>query len=346
MNDQHPYRATIPLVQKGTSRPLWSVMIPTYNCANYLRETLKSVLAQDLGTEVMQIEVVDDCSTQDNPRAVVEEIGCGRVSFYQQSENVGYIQNFETCLKRSHGKLIHLLHGDDCVREGFYFKMQRAFDEHPEIGAAFCRHIHMDEHGHWHWISWLEQPESGILSNWLERIAVMQRIQTPSVVVRRDVYERLGGFDRRILCWGEDWEKWIQIAAHYPVWYEVQPLAIYRTRSSSLSGSSIRTGKNIQDIRRVISIAKQNLPCENADKLSQMALEHYALYALNSAKELIIAGESQAAINQIREALLCHYSLKVLYSSLKLITKLFFQVMSSRFHWQKSSTLQDKDALY
>jgi cellulose synthase/poly-beta-1,6-N-acetylglucosamine synthase-like glycosyltransferase len=47
MKEQPLYRATIPPVPEGASRPLWSVMIPTYNCANYLRETLTSVLAQD-----------------------------------------------------------------------------------------------------------------------------------------------------------------------------------------------------------------------------------------------------------------------------------------------------------
>ncbi len=67
MNEQHPYRATIAPVPQDTPRPLLSVMIPTYNCAGYLRETLASVLSQDPGPEIMQIEVIDDRSTQDDP---------------------------------------------------------------------------------------------------------------------------------------------------------------------------------------------------------------------------------------------------------------------------------------
>ena len=61
------HRARILPVPEGTPRPVWSVMIPTYNCAKYLRETLVSVLAQDPGPEQMQIEVVDDYSTKDEP---------------------------------------------------------------------------------------------------------------------------------------------------------------------------------------------------------------------------------------------------------------------------------------
>jgi|SRR5581483_9724411 len=56
-------RIIIPPITDDLPRPLWSVLIPTYNCANYLRETLASVLAQDPGPAVMQIQVVDDCST-------------------------------------------------------------------------------------------------------------------------------------------------------------------------------------------------------------------------------------------------------------------------------------------
>ena len=152
-NQKHPFREFVSPIPEGEPRPLWSVMIPTYNCAKYLPKTLESVLAQDPGSELMQIEVIDDCSTQDDPQAIVEELGKGRVSFYRQPDNVGHIKNFQTCLERSRGKLIHLLHGDDCVRPGFYSKLQQGFEKNPEVGAAFCRHIHMDEENNWHYIS-------------------------------------------------------------------------------------------------------------------------------------------------------------------------------------------------
>jgi glycosyltransferase involved in cell wall biosynthesis len=321
MSEQHPYRATIPPVPEGTRQPLWSIMIPTYNCANYLRETLASVLAQDPGPEIMQIEVVDDHSTKDDPAAVVKELAGDRVSFYRQPENVGYIRNFETCLQRSRGKLIHLLHGDDCVRQGFYRKMQQVFDRHPEIGAAFCRHIIMDDDGHWQRLSPLEQPESGVLSGWLERIAIKHSIQTPSIVVRREVYERLGGFERRMSSCGEDWEMWVRIAAHYPMGYEVEPLALYRDRSGSLTKRSVRTGQNIRDVRKATEIIRSYLPEARARELSNKARKDWAFWAFHIAQEMIDKGDTTAATIQIKEGLQCSSSLEAINLAVGLTLK-------------------------
>src|SRR5215211_2985875 len=111
MIEHSSYRAMIPPVSDGAARPFWSVMIPTYHCARFLRQTLESVLSQDPGPDWMQIEVVDDGSTLDDPGGVVAEVGKGRVGFYRQPQNVGHTKNFEICLKRSRGKVVHLLHG-------------------------------------------------------------------------------------------------------------------------------------------------------------------------------------------------------------------------------------------
>jgi GT2 family glycosyltransferase len=235
----------------------------------------------------------------------------GRVSFFQQPHNVGHVANFNVCLQRARGHLIHILHGDDAVREGFYDRMQQVFVEHPELGAAFCRIITMDEHSHWQKISPIEQQKSGILEGWLEKIAIGQRLQTPSVVVRREVYEHLGGFDRR-LAWTEDWEMWVRIAAYYPVWYEVEPLAIYRVHSSSSSGRLRRTGEDIQDVRRAIEINKSYLPPERVKDLSNTAKKECALAAIRRARRAIDIGNQQTFLSQTREALKTHFSLPVL----------------------------------
>jgi len=308
MNEYHSYRARIQPVPQNVHRPLWSVMIPTYNCANYLRETLASVLAQDPGSDLMQIEVVDDCSTKDDPKAVVEELGRGRVDFYRQPQNVGHAKNFEICLQRSRGHLVHLLHGDDCVLQGFYAKLQHLFEQHPEIGAAFCRHIFMDEQSHWWVISNLEQPESGILAGGLERIIAnkigFNPIQTPSIAVRREVYERLGGFDRRAgYC--EDWEMWARIAAHYAIGYETKPLAAYRqARQGSLTATSTRSGEIARDMQKATNIVSAYLldllPDNVSNDLLKNNREACAMEILNRAQKLLDVGDPKSAFNQFQ----------------------------------------------
>ncbi len=283
------------------AKPLWSVMIPTYDCARYLRETLESVLSQDPGPEQMQIEVVDDCSS-DEPERVVGELGSGRVGFFRQPRNVGHIRNFNTCIERSRGHLVHLLHGDDTVRPGFYATMAAPFARHPEIGAAFCRYISIDARGNWHTIAPLEQEEPGILPGWLEKIAVGQRLQPPTIVVRRDVYERIGGFDARAGQMGEDWEMWVRIAASYPVWYEPEPLACYRVHGASLT-DAISARQYLRELRQVVELNRRVLPPDRADELSRRALEVGAVTAIRRAGRLLYGGREAVAWTQVREAL-------------------------------------------
>jgi len=286
-------------------------MIPTHDCAPYLRETLASVLAQDPGAELMQIEVVDDASS-DRPEAVVEELGAGRVGFFRQPRNVGHVANFNTCLQRSRGRVVHLLHGDDCVRDGFYPAMGRLLEAEPTAAAAFCRYIAIDEEGHWSSIAALEQRAAGLIPDWLEKIAVGQRLQTPCMVVRREVYERLGGFDRRPRGLGEDWEMWVRIAAHYPVAYEPAPLALYRVHSPSLSGRMLRTGENVRDLRRVIRINREHFPPAQADEIARRALRETAVTCLRRARRLLGAGDTAAMWAQVREAIRSDASARVL----------------------------------
>lgn len=306
-------------VTEDISRPFWSVMIPTYNGTKYLEQTLRSVLEQAPNPDEMQIEVIDDCSTQDDPEAIVRAIGQNRILFYRQPHNVGQIANWNTCIQRAHGRWVHILHQDDIVMSGFYSSLREALEKEPTIGAAFCRYIYMDEDSHWQNLSPLERRTPGILSDLLERLAVVQLIQFPSIVVRRNVYEEVGGFCPEA-CSAADWEMWKRIAAHYPIWYDPQVLACFRLHSASESSRLIKSGTNIADTRKAIEISHSYLPKAVARELSSKAKEHYALYAVYTAHQMLAMGDLVAARAQIREALTCSHSFKVIRSVIDLLS--------------------------
>lgn len=310
-----PWRDPVPALALGEPRPRWSVMIPTYLCAHYLPETLLGVLAQDPGPERMQIEVVDDASN-DDPEAVVRDVGRGRVGFHRQPQNVGHIANFQSCLLRARGEIVHLLHGDDAVRPGFYRALERGFDTVPGLGAAFCRSVYTDAEGAEMGAIPPEAAEAGLLPEAPERLALEQRIMTPSIAVRRAVYETLGGFDRRLTC-AEDWEMWVRIAAHYPIWYEPAPLAAYRMHRASNTGRHLTSAADAAYNRIAIGIFSAYLPVQRAAGIVRRARQTYAASALDTARELLGAGEA-GGFAQLREALRLSPSAGVLCQAMRI----------------------------
>lgn len=271
-------RASFRPLPANLPRPRWSVMIPTYNSAVFLQRTLESVLSQDPGARQMQIEVIDD-SSSDDPRSIVEALGSGRVAFYSQPAHVGQIANLSACIERSRGEIVHLLHGDDYVLPGFYAALERGFASDPEIGAAFCRWVIVDSDDRTVSEAEPEQDHAGPLENALERLASEQRIVTPSIAVRRSVWECLGGFDSRLRC-AEDWEMWVRIAARFPVWYEPAVLAAYRQHAGSTTARSSRNADELRYSKMAIEMFTPLLPPDRARAIAGHARRAYARAAL------------------------------------------------------------------
>ena len=239
------YHLKLPPLAFEIKRPLWSVVIPTCNCAHYLRETLISVLAQDPGKKVMEIIVVDDHSTKDDPETVVKEFGQGRVQFIKQEKNVGKVKNYETGLFASRGRYIHQLHGDDLVYDGFYKEMEALFNANSNAGAAFSRTNYIDYGSRITGVTGMIQDNEGIVPDMLEKLYTQQYIQTPSMVVKRAVYETIGCFDRRLNCM-EDWEMWIRIANNYSIASSNKVLAAYRSHHNNATNKTFMDGTALQ----------------------------------------------------------------------------------------------------
>ncbi|WEK19415.1 MAG: glycosyltransferase [Candidatus Pedobacter colombiensis] len=302
------------------NQPQWSVMIPSYNCIHYLRKTIESVLAQAPDAKQMQIEVIDDFSTDGDVEALVNRLGKGRIGFYKQPRNVGSLRNFETCINRSKGKFVQILHGDDLVRPGFYQEVGQLFKMYPDAGAAFTGCSDIDENDKWLWDSPQILKEAGIIDNWLLKLAEGQLLQTPCIVVRREVYEKLGGFFA--VHYGEDWEMWTRIAANYPVAYSPGKLAYYRVHSNNITSNSLATGQNIKDISTVVNIIQNYLPADKRKELKRKARMNYAIYAgIISDRIYHIENNPKAALSQVTYAFKLHPNTRTLYSFLKILTK-------------------------
>jgi glycosyltransferase involved in cell wall biosynthesis len=309
--------AEIAPVADDSARPFWSVMIPVYNCAEYLGFALRSVLAQLPPGHHTQIEVVDDCSTQDDPEAVVTEDGLGQVAYFRQPRNVGPQANFTTCIQRARGHWVHILHGDDMVAPDFYRTFESVARQHATVGAAFCQTINIDARNARIDLSPLEREVAGIHTNLIERLAVENLIMFPSIAVKRQTYERVGGFHPQLFH-SADWDMWKRIALATDVWYEPRPLAMYRLHTDSDTSTLMRTGANIADARHAIAIAREYLPKERTAQLSSQALEYHALYALEIAQKMVARRSWGAARAQVREAFRCSQSRRVVAGALAL----------------------------
>ena len=273
-NTPTPSIPRIEPVPEGIARPLWSVMIPTYNSAEYLRKTLQSVMAQDRGPEWMEIEVVDNCSTEGNPEALVKAVCKNRVAFYRRPKNEGPIANFNACIQRSHGRLIHILHSDDYVLPGFYAEIERLAEAHANAALLATRCFFVDENEVITGVTTrIPELESGGRS--AEGLYYETPMQFPGVVIRREFYEAHGGYMPALVhtC---DREMWARAVSSEGGVISTNVLACYRESASNESAAVARSGENVRDFLRLAEVFRKRYPGFSRDRARQIAA-HAAL---------------------------------------------------------------------
>lgn len=309
-------------VAKGIQRPLWSVMIPVYNCSQFIPEVLHNVLNQNIPEKDMEIEIVDDASTDDDIEKIVKKIGNGRVKYFRQSKNVGSLRNFETCIERSRGKLIHLLHGDDRVLPGYYSTIQRLFETYSEAGAAFSNFRYINEKGAEKFCQPLEMPKEGLLKDWLLLIAERNLIQYAAITVKREVYEELGSFYGS--TFGEDWEMWVRIAQKYPFAYTPNLLAEYRQHNSSITGEKFLNGESLKDLNYVMELVQHYVPDNHKRIILRKSKKYYAWYGLENAMDVWRNTRDKKRVhNLVKQLLKMHND----FGMYKIIAKLYIKML-------------------
>jgi glycosyltransferase involved in cell wall biosynthesis len=208
--------------------PRVSVVIPTYNYAHYLPEAVDSVLAQSFDS--VEIVVVDDGST-DKTTEVLRRFG-GQVTYIRQVHR-GLAVARNTGIRAARGQYIAFLDSDDLwIREKLSLQVAR-LDAERQVGLVYCETFLFDDatqatvgtHGD-------HSPHpSGRILRWLVRGNV---IPSPTPVVRRDVFDRVGLFDETLSAC-EDWDMWIRIGRVCEIVYIDRTLARYRLHRSNMS---------------------------------------------------------------------------------------------------------------
>jgi glycosyltransferase involved in cell wall biosynthesis len=244
--------------------PLVSVIIPTYNRAEFLSTALDSVLTQSYPN--IEVVVVDDGSTDRTPE-VMEHYG-GRVNYRRQA-NGGVASARNAGLELARGELLALMDSDDiCLPERIAAQVG-CFAQFPEIvlcssdfSAFNANRLIESSHIASYYsavagtrggvralysnrdtlrrteLPW-RAPESGtpiaILSGRVyEQMAWGNFIHPPTVMVRQSAVETVGGFDENIRIATEyDWL--IRVCRVGPVAYLDAPLLMYRYSSEQLS---------------------------------------------------------------------------------------------------------------
>jgi glycosyltransferase involved in cell wall biosynthesis len=304
-------------------------MIPIYNPhEDYLVKTLRCVLDQDPGADQMQIEVVDDGSPNGAPIELIRKIAGQRVTINSEPRNLGLAGIWNRCIERAHGEWVHILHQDDLVFPGFYEALKVGAIKYPEAGAALCRHAYCDENGHWHRLSILEMPSPGLLQHFVEPLVVAERVQCAAIAVKKSTYALVGGFNPDLIH-ALDWEMWIRIASKFPIFYEPKILACWRNHSNATTSKQIRSGENIRDIAKAISIWKRYLSKSDGQRLAEIAFNRFAHEGLWMARHLLEKNDIEASLNQMNAALTCKKTLRLQLRAAKIRIKVYAKRMFS-----------------
>ncbi|MEH2283455.1 MAG: glycosyltransferase family 2 protein [Nostoc sp.] len=125
-------------------QPLVSIIIPTYNRPEYLKQAIASAIKQTY--QNIEIIISDNCSSE-NPQALVASFGDSRIKFWRHQQNVGMLANQQHGFKMALGKYVASLHDDDMWNEDFLAKLVPPLEANPDLIIAFCDQYIIDANG-------------------------------------------------------------------------------------------------------------------------------------------------------------------------------------------------------
>jgi glycosyltransferase involved in cell wall biosynthesis len=206
--------------------PRVSVVVPAYNCAAYLADTLRSVLAQTVTD--FELVVVDDGSTDGTFDAARSFEADPRVRCHRLPHG-GVAAAKNACVRLSTAPLLAFLDGDDLWKPHKLERQLAALDSDPDAGAVITRRSILR--------GGAESPDRATVLHRGDILRPVFRhnfICYSTVLIRRAVLDHVGGFDERLPL-SVDYDLWLRVASHYRFAVVDEELVAYRTGHQNLS---------------------------------------------------------------------------------------------------------------
>jgi glycosyltransferase involved in cell wall biosynthesis len=124
-------------MNSNSENPLVSIITPTYNRPEYLKQALTSAVQQTYTN--IEIIVSDNCSSE-NPQTLIESFGDSRIRFSRNESNLGMFANTMKAFKMARGKYVAALLDDDMWEPEFLEKLVPPLEANPDLALAFCDH--------------------------------------------------------------------------------------------------------------------------------------------------------------------------------------------------------------
>lgn len=208
-------------------KPRFSIIVPLYNKAPYVRKALDSIIAQSYND--WECIIVDDGST-DNSAAICEEYLKDKFETINlkleirilRQPNSGVAKARNVGVENSHGEYLCFLDADDWWELNYLEEMDKLIKEYPNAGI-YCTNYIYYKPGKTHVALKLER---GYMNYPMAYLHGEMPVWTGATCMPRKIFDEMGGFPVGIKL-GEDFLLWAKTALQYKVAFCEKPLAFY-----------------------------------------------------------------------------------------------------------------------
>lgn len=209
------------------SKKLVSVVIASYNMGKYLPTAVHSVLSQTYPH--LEINIVDDGSTDDTPEVMRQFSENPRVRYHRQP-NGGQAKAKNKGIAEAKGNYIAFLDADDLWTPDKLEKQLPLFDGFNKVGVIYTNFQCIDEKG-----NPLPTPKRPYYTGKISSRLIIENFVTGmSSIVKRECFDAVGLFDES-LPMGIDYDLWLRISTKYEFEFLDEATYLYRQWPGQMS---------------------------------------------------------------------------------------------------------------